>query len=168
MREMDRETFIEKEVKPAAAQRLVRSLVLEEFARRENIEVKEEEIQSVYHVALQQIQQSKELKKLQSRNKQNPREMANSLVIRTVNSIFNQRLMSRLKAIATGKLEETTAFSEGEGETAPSAIEGEVIEAEAKEPAVEKPEAGPASVNTEAEASQAEEIIPADSGDENA
>ncbi len=62
MREMDRETFVETEVKPAATRRLVRSLVLEEFAKSENIEVKNEEIQSIYYAALQQMQQSQELK----------------------------------------------------------------------------------------------------------
>ena len=106
MREMDRETFIESEVKPAATKRLVRSLVLEEFAKREAIEVKSEEIRSVYYAALQQMQQSTELKKLQSKQKQTPREMANSIAMNTVNNIFNQRLMSRLKAIATGKGDE--------------------------------------------------------------
>lgn len=105
MREMDRETFIDTEVKPAAEKRLVRSLVLEEFAKREGIELKNEEIRSVYYAALQQMQQSAELKKLQSRKKQTPREMANSIALNTVNNIFNQRLMARLKAIATGKAE---------------------------------------------------------------
>jgi trigger factor len=106
MREMDRETFIDVEVKPAAARRLERSLVMEEFARQEAIEVKSEEIRSVYYAALQQMQQSPELRKQQTKNKQNPREVANTIAINTVNSIFNQRLVSRLKAIATGRGDE--------------------------------------------------------------
>jgi trigger factor len=106
MRDMDRDTFIETEVKPAAARRLARSLVLEEFARRENIEVKSDEVRSIYYAALQQMQQSTELHKLQSKKKQSPREVANSIAINTVNNIFNQRLMSRLKALATGQTEE--------------------------------------------------------------
>jgi trigger factor len=106
MREMDREAFIEQEVKPAASRRLERSLVLEEFARREGIEVKSEEIRSVYQAALQQMQQSAELRKMQSKNKQSTREMANNLAMNTVNNIFNQRLVSRLKAIAAGKGDE--------------------------------------------------------------
>ena len=35
--------------------------------------------------------------------------MANSIAMNTVNSIFNQRLMGRLKAIATGKGDEKEA-----------------------------------------------------------
>lgn len=102
MREMDRETFIENEVKPAAVRRLERSLVLEEFARQEKVEVRSEEIQSIYESALQQMQASKGLRKMQSKNKQTPRDMANNIAINTVNNIFNQRLMARLKAMATG------------------------------------------------------------------
>jgi trigger factor len=106
MRQIDRETFINEEVRPAAARRLERSLVLEEFARQESVEVKSDEIRSIYYAALQQMQQSSELKKMQSQNKQSTREMANSLAANTVNNIFSQRLMSRLKAIAIGKADE--------------------------------------------------------------
>lgn len=118
MRDMDRETFTEKEVRPAAARRLERSLVLEEFARLENIEVKSDEVRSIYYSALQQMQQSTELRKMQSKSKQSPREMANSLAINTVNNIFNQRLTIRLKALATGKaaMEENPVFIEPENE----------------------------------------------------
>lgn len=115
MREMDRETFIEKEVKPAAERRLLRSLVLEEFAHHESVELKNEEIQSIYYSAMQQMQ-SPEMGKLRSKNKQSSQEMANNLAINTVNSIFNQRLMSRLKAIATGKGDEPEAQPETETE----------------------------------------------------
>lgn len=106
MRNLDREKFVEDEVKPAATRRLIRSLVLEEFSKLEAIEIKSEEIRSVYNVILQQMQQSPQLKKMQSRQKQSPREMVNSLAMNTVNSIFNQRLMTRLKAIATGQSDE--------------------------------------------------------------
>jgi hypothetical protein len=52
------------------------------------------------------MQQSSDLKRLQTKNKQSSREMANSLAMNTVNNIFNRRMMSRLKAIATGQSEE--------------------------------------------------------------
>ncbi len=132
MRNMDRETFVETEVKPAAARRLERSLVLEEFARHEGIEVKNDEIRSIYFAAMQQMQQSTEARKMQSRDKRSSREIANSIAVNTVNNIFNQRLMSRLKALATGKAEE---------ETQPVVIdagnEAEIVEAELSQSAVE-------------------------------
>ena len=122
MREMERDAFVEQEVKPAAKRRLERSLVLEEFAKSENVELKNEEIQSIYYSAMQQMQ-SQEMRKVQakSKNRQSTQEMANSIAINTVNSIFNQRLMGRLKAIATGKGDEKEAeiLAEEETEIAP-------------------------------------------------
>lgn len=112
MRQMDRETFIEQEVKPAATRRLERSLVLEEFAHREDVELKRDEIQSIYLSAMQQMQQSEQFGKGKGKNRANQQELANSVAINTVNSIFNQRLMSRLKAIATGKGDEVAAAAE--------------------------------------------------------
>ncbi len=143
MRELDRETFIEDEVKPAATRRLQRSLVLEEFARSEKIEVNSEEIQSIYQMALQQMQSSQGLPKSQSKNRQTPRDMANNIAISTVNNIFNQRLMSRLKSIATGVSEDAELPVE-EAE-AVEAVEAEVVEAveteaaAVAEPVVEEP-----------------------------
>ena len=141
MRNMDRETFVETEVKPAAARRLERSLVLEEFARHEGIEVKNDEIRSIYFAAMQQMQQSTEARKMQSRNKQSPREIANSIAVNTVNNIFNQRLMNRLKALATGKAEEEPQPVFIEAENMAEMVEADLslseVEAEALETTVE-------------------------------
>lgn len=138
MREMDRETFVENEVKPAAMRRLERSLVMEEFARLEKISVRNEEIQSIYESALQQMQASKQLRKAQSKNRQTPRDMANNIAINTVNNIFNQRLMSRLKAIATGVGDELPAETESvvvESETAAAVEAVEESAASIEQPA---------------------------------
>jgi len=149
MREMDRETFIENEVKPAAMRRLERSLVMEEFARQEQISVRNEEIQSIYETALQQMQASKQLRKAQAKNRQTPRDMANNIAINTVNNIFNQRLMSRLKAIATGAGDELPAETESvvaESETveAAKAVEASAASVESpSEPVATEPEAAP-------------------------
>ncbi len=136
MREMDRETFIDQEVKPAAQRRLLRSLVLEEFARQENIEVQGDEIRSIYFNALQRMQQTQEMGNVKSRNKKSSQELANSIAINTVNTIFNQRMMSRLKAIATGIEEETAAQAEveqPETEQEPEAVAVEGIEPSAEQ-----------------------------------
>jgi trigger factor len=105
MRDMNRETFMETEVKPAAERRLRRSLVLEEFARVENVSVRNEEIESIYFSAMRQMEQSAEAQK-GGKNRQNSREIVNSLAMNTINSVFNQRILSRLKAIATGRGDE--------------------------------------------------------------
>lgn len=155
MREMDRESFIETEVKPAAEQRLMRSLVLEEFARQEKVQVNNEEINAIFNAALQQMQ-SDEMKKIQSRNRQNPREMANSLTINTVNNIFNQRLMARLKSIASGEPEEQPGLPE----LMTMDMSGEQPEAEVQPESEDQPE--PASQNEAEEASGVEATVEAE------
>jgi trigger factor len=109
MREMDRDTFISQEVRPAAQKRLERSLVLEEFARKENVEVRPEEIRNIYYTVLQQMQQMQDAQKGSSKNQQSMQEMANSYAMSTVNNVYNQRLMARLKTLATGIEEEPEA-----------------------------------------------------------
>lgn len=175
MRQIDRETFINEEVRPAAARRLERSLVLEEFARRENVEVKSEEVRSIYFAALQQMQQSSELKKMQSQNKQSTKEMANSLAVNTVNNIFSQRLMARLKAIAIGQadqpVEETVSELAGElaelqtiAEEQPAAeMQAEPAAEMQTEPAAEVQAEPVAEVQAEPAAEVQSESIPATS-----
>lgn len=125
MREMDRETFIETEAKPAAEKRLIQSLVLEEFAKREGIELKDDEIRSVYYAAMQQMQQSTKDNKLSSKQRKSSRDLINSIAMSTVNNIFNKRLLDRLKAIATGE-----AQLEKEAEAAKADVEAEAVEAQ--------------------------------------
>ena len=168
MREMDRETFIDVDVKPAAIRRLQRSLILNELARLESVQLNDQEIRSIYQMAMQQMQ-SPEMKKAQAKNKRSAQEMAESLAISTMNSIFNQRLMARIKAIANGEgdkvdqpivIDETTALdstaiaSDGPAdvETSEAAQEIEPVPAES---AAETPEAI-ASEATESDASESE------------
>jgi len=148
LRDLDRETFIETEVKPAAARRLERSLVLSEVARQENVQVKEEEIRSIYFTALQQMQ-SPEMRKYQTRVKRTAQDMANSIASSTINNIFNQRLMARLKAIATGKADE---------EETPAVVDETVSlsgEASAEAPVEPASEAAPAPAETSGESEPA-------------
>lgn len=149
MRQMDRETFVNEEVRPAAARRLERSLVLQEFGRMENVQVKEDEIRSIYYAAMQQMQQSSDLKKIQSQNKQSTQDMANSLAVNTVNNIYSQRMMARLKAIATGTadepvVEEAVEQAPSEDQAAEAVIEALVESApeaeQAEQPAAETQE----------------------------
>jgi trigger factor len=169
MRDMDRSTFIETEVRPAAARRLERSLVLEEFAKRENVEVKSDEIRSIYYAALQQMQQSTELRKLQSKKKQSSREMANTIAINTVNNIFNQRLSARLKALATGQAEEeaiqpVVVVGDNELEAVESALFPTTAETDDQAPEAgaesEAAAAATAGVEEEGAADSAEETTP--------
>jgi trigger factor len=101
-REMTREELIEKEVRQVAEQSLKRNLVLEEFAKRESIQISTEEAQMIYNMAQNQARQDPSLKSL-AKGKTSKKDVGESLARRTLNEIFNQRLTSRLRDIATGK-----------------------------------------------------------------
>jgi len=112
-RELSREEFIEKEIKPVAERRLKRDLVLEEFATRENLRFQPEELVSIYNMAREQVRSNDMLRTLR-KEKMDTRTLTDTLARSTINELFNQRLTSRLRAIATGQTEvaQTTAQSE--------------------------------------------------------
>lgn len=140
MREMNRDDFVEQEVKPAAKRRLERALVLEEFARSEAVTVSDEETRSVYYAAMQQAQLDK------TKKRRDLEKLANSMAVNAVNNIFNQRLTARLKNIAIGKADEPEVeFTQPEMIEAGDAATAETIEAQAEDSA---PEVAP---STEAE-----------------
>ena len=109
IRGLDRAAFIETEVKPAAVRRLTRSLVMSEFAQQEGVTLSPQEMQEIYAMATRQMAQSEELKRIQAQQKRNTRDMVSTIAQNTANNIFNQRVMDRMKAIATGKGDEAPA-----------------------------------------------------------
>ncbi len=146
VRGVTKDEFIEKEVKPAAIRRLERSLVLSEFAEKENIQIDNNEMNQIITYAQQQAEQRSDLAQAQKGRKpakSETNQMATLIAQSTANRLFNQLLLNRLKAIATGK-----------GDEVPQAIEGpitlpDIIGMQAQEEA-ETPDEG-----AEAEASAA-------------
>ncbi len=98
LRDLDRETFIKDEVKPAAERRLRRSLVMGQFAELEKVEVTEQETRQIFAMAMQQGEQMGAQGK---QTKKSQQDTAVSLTSSTVNNLFNQRVMDRMKAIAS-------------------------------------------------------------------
>jgi len=130
-RQTTREDFIEKEVKPVAERNLKRNLVLEEFSIRENIQITPEEVQMIRNMAENQARQDPSLKNL-ARGGVSKQQVADNVARSTINQVFNQRMMNRLRDIAAGKAD------------APAVEEGpETVDA-AAEPVVETAEAEPA------------------------
>lgn len=114
-RELTRDQLVENEIKPSAERRVKRQLVLQEFAVQENIQLQPEEMQVVYDMAMTQARNDKNLQSVRHDRKMNTQELADTLARGTINEIFNQRLINRLRDIATGKadaVEETTDASE--------------------------------------------------------
>jgi len=103
MRRLDRQTFIDQEVKPVAIKRLERSLVMDEVARVEHIEADENEISSEYSQALSELQNAGDLRRIQRRI--GTQRLANVIAMEAINRVMNRRVLERLKQIATGQAE---------------------------------------------------------------
>ena len=103
-RETDRETYIEEEVKPVAIRRLERSLVLDEIARKEDIDIKQEELQAGVTETMTQIFNTPGFKK--PRSNQDMRKLANVVSMDTASRMLNQKILDRIRDIASGKIDE--------------------------------------------------------------
>jgi trigger factor len=145
-REMTREEFIEKEAREVAEAGLRRRLILDEFAARENIQISDEEVQMIYNMSQNQARQDPSLKSL-AKGKTTKKDVGESLARRTINEIFNQRMINRLREIATGKADEA---AEAAAEISDPAAEVPAeMQAEVSEPVVEVPNEVPADVSAD-------------------
>ncbi|MEA4908607.1 MAG: trigger factor [Chloroflexi bacterium] len=124
LRQTTREEFIENEAKPVARNRLGRSLVMNEISRQEKIELQPDELEAEVSQAMDGFQDLPEFKKIKTT--QEIRNLANMVTFETANRLMNQRIMDRLKDIATGKATQAT----GEEETAPAPVEDVATETE--------------------------------------
>jgi len=116
----DLSTLVEEEIKPIAENRLKQSLVLDEVARVENIQLGKEELEMAFHQTAQEITSAPDFKDLQKKTK--PEQLANAIAMEAASRLLNRRVLERLKAIATG---ETDKPAEETAETAETAEEEE-------------------------------------------
>jgi FKBP-type peptidyl-prolyl cis-trans isomerase (trigger factor) len=144
---MDRETFIDTEAKPIATRRLERSLVLEELAQKEEIRLKEGELENAVVQRMMELQQTPGFDPDQYKTKTSQRELTNAVAYDTANMLLNQHLFARLKEIARGELEaaEKAAAEAPAKESQPEPTEEPQAAVEVDEP-----------VESEASAPQAE------------
>jgi trigger factor len=112
-REMTREEFIEKEARQVAETGLKRRLVLDYFASVEGIQISDEEVQMIYNMSQNQARQDPSLKAL-AKGKTSKKDVGESLARRTINEIFNQRMVNRLREIATGQADKPAETVEAE------------------------------------------------------
>lgn len=124
VRNTTKEELIEKEITPQAIDRLERSLIMREIAQTEKIQLSEEEIQTGYNEALNDLAQSQNLDELVKKNKKD--KVVNAIAMEGASRMMNRRTYETLKAIATGVYKSTS-------ETA--AVES----ADAEKPVEEKP-----------------------------
>lgn len=157
-REMDLETFIQEEARPAAEKRLARSLVLREIAQKENLRLDNQELQNAVLQTMREMGSYMDPTMLKIKKQRD--NLAQRITVDTANRLFNERLMNRIKDIASGALEEkekqaaldaeAQANAEAEAEKQAEAQTNAQAEAEkqAETPAAEDQ---PAEQNTESE-----------------
>lgn len=100
-----RESFIDEELKPAGKKRLERSLVLEQVAKEEKIQLSQDEINQELNATLSSLQGSKDFEKLT--RKTNSQQIVNAMAVQAASRAMNRRVLSTLKSIASGEYQST-------------------------------------------------------------
>lgn len=106
-----KEAFIDEELKPSGKKRLERSLVLEQVAKNENIQLSQDEISQELNATLSSMQGSKEFEKLT--RKTDSKQLINAMAVQAASRAMNRRVLSVLKTIANGEYQESVK-TEGE------------------------------------------------------
>jgi len=129
IRQSEKDKFIEEEVKPAAKVRLERSLVLEKIASEEKLELDPEEVKNAVARTMFELQTMPDFAKY-SKGKAF-QDLANAVTMDTANRMYNQQILSRLKEIASGKIDQASEPTNLEQPETPAS------EDEGQEPAAE-------------------------------
>jgi len=128
----DREKWMEEEIKPVARKRLERSLLLDEIAKVEKLEVGNEELNTEFNNLFYAMQQQEDFKKMQRR--MTNEKLANAIAMQAATRVLNQHVRDRIKEIATGNAPDLDKKAE-------EAIAGEEKAAKPKRAAKKKTEA---------------------------
>lgn len=95
---IEKDTFIEDEIIPAAKKQLEESLVIEEIARKENIELQQEELEKAYSQTFLEMQATTDVKKLI--RKHSRKKVTNAILLKAASRLLNKQVLNRLKEIA--------------------------------------------------------------------
>ena len=102
----DERTLIEEEIRPATRKRIERSLVMEEIARVENIQLEQSDYDEAISNTISQIQAQPQPRKAKERISS---DLVNSLTMNELSRKLNQKVLERMKAIATDHGDEADA-----------------------------------------------------------
>ncbi len=103
MRETTREKFVEEEVRPVAVKRLERSLILDEIARREKIEISEETLSASFQQTWDEFSASNEFQQAMRGKSRPPQRLIEAVFRQSANRAMLEQTLTRLKEIATGQ-----------------------------------------------------------------
>jgi len=135
-REMDEEKFVAEEARPIAVKRLERSLIMDEIAKLEKIEVSQEMLQSSFQETMGEYQGDTGFQKMTRGKSQPPKQLMNAVAMESANRAYVQQTLNRLKAIATGTAPELT------NDSASSEVQGEGGQVVVKKPTTRKKAVG--------------------------
>jgi trigger factor len=103
MRNTDAAKFLEEEAKPVATKRLERSLILDEVARAEKIEVDNSALDEEFSTTLMDLQgQGLNLNAVRG-GRQGQQRLAEAVAMQSASRLLTRRTLDRLKTIATGE-----------------------------------------------------------------
>ena len=102
---IDREKYIEENVRPAAISRVTTSLIIDRLGQEEKVQVAKEDIDGIVNETLQMLQNSTD-----QRGKKNKvtNEVVNNVTYDAISRLYNQRTLEHMKAMATGEVKEET------------------------------------------------------------
>ncbi len=103
LRKTDAAKFLEEEAKPVARRRLERSLILDEIARKEKIEVDSTALDTEFNNTLVDLQSRGVNFNAIRGGKQGQQRVAEALAMQSANRLLTRRTLERLKGIATGE-----------------------------------------------------------------
>jgi trigger factor len=102
-RQMDEEKFIAEEARPIAIKRLERSLVMDEIAKAEKIEVSQELLQTTFQQTWGEYQGDTDFQKMTRGKSQPPKQLMDAVAMESANRAYVQQTLNRLKDIAIGQ-----------------------------------------------------------------
>lgn len=109
----DKDAYIEEEVKPIARERIINSLIMDEIARKEDVKLSETDYQQAITNAASALQTVPQRKKNKGRFSKSE---VNNLTMSVINQKYNQLVLERIKAIATGEADKLAEDSEAPAE----------------------------------------------------
>jgi trigger factor len=163
MRDTTQEKFLEDEAKPVAIKRLERSLILDQLAHEEKVEVDEGSLQSEFGQTLSELQyQGLKLGQVRG-GKRGQQQVAEAIAMESASRLITRRTLERMKAIATGEYKPEDI--EAEGKAGQASPEQGAEKAAKKKKTASKPKAKKP-VSAEASATESESTEDASGTDE--
>lgn len=100
-----KEKFIEEQAKPTASKRLERSLIMDELASAEKIEIDKESLETAFSNTWASLAATdQEFAKRTKGGTKASREIVDAVAMDSANRLLTRRVLDRIKAIATGEM----------------------------------------------------------------